>query len=318
MLFKKVLVPLDGSSLAEAALPYVKAIMPKEGGKVILLTVAGLAATGMQPDLPLRRYLQTIAKELKTAGVDATTAIARGTPADQIIYYADKKGVDLIVHSTHGYSGIKRWVMGSVAEKVVHYTCSAVLLVRSRAPRVSQVEFKKILVALDGSPFSEACMPYVEGLAQEKKAEVVVVRVVEEPVPPAPAVALGTRSIEYSEGLERAMREEAVSYGQKMKASLEAKRIKATVHVPSGSGGAAEKIMQVANDESVELIVMTTHGRSGVSRWLYGSVASRVMEESVQPVLLIRPCPPEGVAPGLLKRAARPQYEIAAADIVGI
>lgn len=315
MLFKKVLVPLDGSSLAEAALPYVKAIMPKEGGKVILLTVAGLAATGMQPDLPLRRYLQPIAKELKTAGVDATTVIARGTPADQIIYYADKKGVDLIVHSTHGYSGIRRWVMGSVAEKVVHYTCSAVLLVRSRAPRVSQVEFKKILVALDGSAFSEASLPYVEGLAQEKKAKVIVVRVSEAQVPMGTA-GISPQLIEYSTGLAHAMHEDAVSYGQKIKAGLEAKKIKVTLHTPSGR--AAEKIMQVANDEGVDLIVMTTHGRSGVSRWLHGSVASRVIEESVQPVLLIRPCPPEGVASGLLKRAARPQYEISAADIVGI
>jgi nucleotide-binding universal stress UspA family protein len=290
MAYRKVLVPLDGSSLAERALPYAKTIALNTGSELILLTA--IPTSSEKLDRPMKAYMDINAKALESQRVKVTTAIAYGSTADKIIKFADKSKVDLIIISTHGHSGIKRWALGSVALKVLHGTCTPVLLIKSRAHKTAKVEFKKILVPLDGSPFSEASIPYVKELAKGTGGEIILLRVSEPPVLPADrSPAIKPSWEEYRDILLAEIQRQAEEYLQGIKANLGKSGIKARSQATLGK--AAESILQVAQKEDINLIAMTTHGRTGVSRWVYGSVASRIVEESLQPVMLIRPSVPK-------------------------
>ena len=240
----------------------------------------------------MKAYLELNAKELQSQGIKASTAIAYGNVADEIIKFADNNKIDLIILSTHGHSGIKRWALGSIALKVLHGTCIPVLLIKSRVTKSAKVEFKKILLPLDGSSFSEASIPYAKELAKGTGVEIVLLRVSEPPVLPAdrsPAIKPGWE--EYRDMLMAEIQRQAEKYLEGIRANLGKSGIKARSQATLGK--AAESILQVAQKEDINLIAMTTHGRTGISRWVYGSVASRITEESLQPVMLIRPSVPK-------------------------
>src|SRR4030065_2595210 len=146
MTCRKVLAPLDGSELAERAIPYANTIAKTKGSEVILFTVS--IASVEQLDRPMKAYLELHAKELQSQGIKTSTAIAYGNVADEIVSFADKNNIDLIIVSTHGYSGIKRWVLGSVARNVLYGTCAQVLLIKSKAPKVSQAQWKRLFLSL--------------------------------------------------------------------------------------------------------------------------------------------------------------------------
>jgi nucleotide-binding universal stress UspA family protein len=290
MAYQRVLVPLDGSYLAERALPYAKAIALNTGSELTLFTV--MPTSSEKLDRPMKAYMDSNAKALKSQGVKATTAIAYGNAADEIIKFADKNKVDLIIISTHGRSGIKRWMLGSIALKLLYGTCVPVLLVKSRAHKISKVAFKKILVPLDGSPFSEAAIPHVKQLTKGTSGEVILLRVSEPPVLPAdrsPAVKPNWE--EYRDILMAEIQRQALEYLQKIKAELEKSGARVTTEAILGK--ASESILQAAQKNNVDMIAMTTNGRTGISRWVYGSVATRIVEESQQPILLIRPTMPK-------------------------
>jgi len=223
------------------------------------------------------------------------TAIAYGNVADEIVSFADKNDIDLIIISTHGYSGIRRWVLGSVARKVLYGTGVQVLLAKSKAPKVSHAELKRLLLPLDGSPFAEAPIPSIEELTKGTKTEIVLTTVCKPPLVPS----YGDRPInptwkKYRDELWAETQKQASEYLNKVKTKFEKQGMKVKSQViPGDLGRVGESIMQAAQNEKVDLIVMTTHGRSGVSRWVYGGVANRIMEQSMQPILLIRPSIPK-------------------------
>jgi len=293
MAYRRVLVPLDGSELAERAIPYAKTIAKTKGSELILFTVS--IAFIDQLDRPMKAYLELNAKELKSQGMKASTAIAYGNVADEIVSFADKSNIDLIIISTHGYSGIKRWVLGSVARKVLYGTGTQVLLIKSKAPEVSKVNLKKILLPLDGSPFSETPIPFVKELTKGTKAEIILTVVSEPPLVPS----YGDRPInptwkKHRDTLWAETQQQASEYLKGIKPRLEKQGMKVKSQViPGDLGKVAENIMQAAQKENVDLIAMATHGRTGVSRWVYGGVTNRIVEQSIQPVLLIRPSVPK-------------------------
>lgn len=293
MAYKRLLVPLDGSELAERALPYAEAIAKTRGSEVLLFTVS--IAFAEQLDRPMKAYLELKAKELQSQGIKASSAVSYGNVPDEIVGFADKNNIDLIVISTHGYSGIKRWVLGSVARKVLYGTGIPVLLVKSKAPKVSQVELKKLLLPLDGSPFSESPIPFIERLIKDTGAEIFLTLVCEPPLVPS----YGDHPInptweKHRDAVWAEAKQQAAEYLKSMETRLKKQGMKVGGQVLSGElGRVAETILQAAQKEGVDLIVMATHGRSAVSRWVYGGIANRIAEQSVHPVLLIRPTTPK-------------------------
>lgn len=283
-MYERMLVPLDGSELAEQVMPYVEELARKLNSEVILITVC---LPGAPLERALTEYIERRAERIQSLGIKTRSACIEGEPAASIIDFAVKNDVSLIIISSHGRTGIGHWPLGSIASKVVQRSHIPVFLIRSGHPANAAADKKlqKILVSLDGSRFAEAIVPYIESLAEAMSSEVVLARVIE-PVR-LPHLAAYRERERYEQEYMAKLEREAGRYLNKKKGTLRAKGVKVSSALRQGKP--AETIMQYAEDKSVNLIALTTHGFSGITKWAYGSVASRIIEGSSKPLLLVRP-----------------------------
>jgi len=293
-MIKKILVPLDGSPAAEAVLPLVTHLAQAEKAEVELITVltpGGIwnAVASMikwdAEEAAAREYVEGKARELEGHGIKAHPTVGFGQAADAVFDAAKSKKADLIAMTSHGRSGIARWFLGSVAEKLLH-TTAPLLVVRPRGDQVQRLvpsEIQKVLVPLDGSELSLEAIPLAEEMARVFDASLVFCSVV------------ATDWIG-SLGAERPMLYQEVL--DDMKANAEANVAKAAsesrergfkVDCFVGIGGPTEEIQRIADEQGVGLIVMSTQGRSGPRRWVLGSVADSVVRHTHLPCLLVRP-----------------------------
>ena len=288
MAYEKILVPLDGTELAEKALPYAKSVAKLKGSTLILFAVS-LTIFAERRDRLYSSYLEVKAKELNDEGIKAATATSHGYIAQEIVKFA-KEDIDLIVMSTHSYSGAKHWMFGSVTQKVLFGTEIPVLLIKGTSPELSG-EFNRILVPVDGSPFSEASFPYIEELTGNTDKEVILLHICEPPLVPS----YGSRPInqtwkKHRDNMWEEMEKLSVNYLTKQMTALKKKGVNVKTRVVKAQTGEVVKtIMQVSKEENIDLMVIATQGRAGERRWVYGNVANRIVEEITQPLLLVRP-----------------------------
>ena len=193
---------------------------------------------------------------------------------------------------THGRSGLGRWVLGSVTDKVLHGASNPLLITHAQADgsSPSSVSLKNLIVPLDGSPLADQVLPHVEALAPALGLNVILVRVTASAdeyyryIDMSMGAGIDTGRFEqYAKEAE----EEAATYLQKVKTQLDAKGI-TSVEERLISGNAARAILDLAQETPDSLVAMTTHGRSGVERWVLGSVTDRLVRHSGQPVLVVR------------------------------
>lgn len=297
-MYRRIVVPLDGSPLAEQVLPHVTEVARDRSGQVHLLSVAppgrGEAKPTGAPEEregtggELAAYLDSVAEGLAATGADVHVHVRVGRQADEILAFAGQIDADLVAMSTHGRSGIGRWVFGSVADRVLRRSTCPVLLVRAGEAR-RQVSYDRILVPLDGSELAEQVLPYVRALVHRHQTHVFLVSVL--------TTGLGDRTValltSYPPGIQLATTAleqaevELRTYLRGVAAAL--RRDGAAVHVAIQRGSPAEEILAYASEVGVDVVAMTTHGFSGLSRWVYGNVAGRVLEGARCPVLLVRP-----------------------------
>jgi len=289
MTYKRILVPLDGSEIAEKALPFVKSVAQLKNSNVILFAVS-LTVFADRRDRLFTSHLEVTAKELNEEGIKATTASSYGDVAREIVKYANDNKIDLIVMATHGYSRAKQWMFGSITQKVLYGTSIPVLLIKSKSADAS-VEFNRILLPLDGSPFSESALPYAVELAKNTKKEVLLLHICEPPIVPS----YGSRPIsptwkKYRDDMWSETEGLSTNYLKNTMALLKKKKVKVKSRVIKAQTSEVTKtIMQVAREENIDLIIMAARGRSGVSSWVYGSTANKIVDEFSKPILLIRP-----------------------------
>ena len=285
-MYEKILVPLDGSELAETVLPYVEELAGRLDSEAILFTVC---AQGEWLERPLRAYLEKRAEELWSLGIKSSPLIVHGDPAYEILDFSQKNNMGLIAISTHGRTGVSRWALGSIANKVLQKSTIPLLLVQSKEIEtvIEEKKLRKILLALDGSPLSEAIIPYVEKIAQDL-SEVILLRIVE-PLKIHQSVSFevapdwGKLEKDYMANAEI----EVKQYLGEQEKALRDKGVKVSsvwMH-----GRPTRTILKYAEDNSVDLIAISTRGYSGVTKWAFGSVASKIIEGSSKPLLLIRP-----------------------------
>ena len=188
-MYEKILVPLDGSALAEVALPYAEDLAGRLGSEVTLVYVSELTEAPSQHMHQL--YLQKMVESTKQGAerytnksgrksIQVRSAILVGNPAEKIVEHADKEDIALIVMATHGQSGIKQRALGSVADKVVRATKCPVALIRANGAHSDMREkgiLNKVLVPLDGSKQDETVIPYIEELASKLEVEVILFQV---------------------------------------------------------------------------------------------------------------------------------------------
>ena len=285
-MYRRILVPLDGSKLAEGALPYVEGVATRLHSEVILLTVC---APGDCFELPLKAYLEKRAGELSSLGIKTSPVVVQGNAANEILNFTEKNDINLIINSTHGHTGPSIWPLGSIANKILQKSRIPLLLIRSRELEtvLREKELLKILVPLDGSQFADGVIPYVEGLAEGMDSEVILITV-NEPlqIPDVVRHTAGFDEKKYENELTAKTERDVKGYLSKKESALRNKGVQ--VSSTSLLGMPAQTILQYAEDNSISLIALSTHGFSGITKWAYGSVASKIIQSSSKPVLLVR------------------------------
>ncbi len=274
----RVLVPLDGSDLAENSLPVAQSISRSFGGAVTLLTVENDGSTASHPISTLAGgpgfslngdhglYLQHIADRLNMVNVPTQILVCEG-PVAEAIGSSARDDQDLIVMSTNGRSGLKRVMIGSVASGVVQTSSKPILLLKPNDGwRSRSTGFKRLLVALDGSEYSERILPYVRLIAQKFSSEVTLLTVPE-----------GTTSDKYQNQIRH--------YLEVVADELRGDGVQVNT-VVAGSGP-ARTILNICQDEMFDLIMLATLGRGGFERLMLGSVAHRVMQNMPCPLFLV-------------------------------
>ena len=336
-MYKHILVPLDGSTLAEAVLPFVELLAKAGSAKVTLVTVGEHPADNMPPEpqgLPssleggahpgegyrdqteyrvglqaeselLQRrpyldqiveriisygkvYLNHVARRLQSKGVETEVDVLLGRPASQIADYAQEHSVDLVAMSTHGRGGLARWLYGSVANELRNSLQQPFLLIRSMeessqaSAEAREPLFLRVIVPLDGSPMAEQALPHAKELAAYLGLEVHLVRVVSQPMP----AYMGPDAVEYYYDLDAELIKVATNYLKNVESSLKQEGLRVTSR--TFHGYAANNLVDYAKVLGQNLICMTTHGRTGLGRVFLGSVADKVLQEAVVPVLMVR------------------------------
>ena len=296
-MYSRILIPLDGSNIAEQVLPYARRFVRALGIPAELLFVVDLEALEQLADPNHRRYLDTVLSEKAESsetylesiarsfqGASVKCSVERGKPEDVIIERSAADKDTLIAMATHGRSGIQRWLLGSVADKVLHGSSNHVFLIRAmeKGQTEGEASLKKVIVPLDGSQLAEKVLPYVVDLAKKIALEVVFLRAYA-----LPATMSAEEYGAYSEELINQLEAEAKEYLAAKIAEVEKKSLKNVAPVVE-LGYGAEQITAYARRTPDNFIAMCTHGRSGVTRWVMGSVTERVVRHSGDPVLIIR------------------------------
>jgi nucleotide-binding universal stress UspA family protein len=299
MMLRRILVGLDGSPLAETILDPVRVLARRLGAEVVLLHVTHVPemVRAAQPGPTLdevvaqereraQTYLEGAARKLREPGLTVQTVAAAGEAAVEIVRWAERERIDLIALTTHGRSGMQRWLYGSVADAVLHTTRTPLLLLRpTGAGAAPSPEIRRIVVPLDGSPLAEAVLPVAEELSRALAAPIVLLRVVEFTAFAFGGEPFGSPYLDY-QGIFDALREDAERYLDKLAADLRGKGL--TIETRASIGIPAETITAQTREQAGSLIVMSTHGRSGWRALMLGSVARRVVPLASGPVLVIR------------------------------
>ncbi len=290
-MFKHIMVPLDGSLLAERAIAPAVSIAEAMSAHLTFLRVvpqfAILAADPMLYEEMNRlgedesiSYLRATVEE-HNLPVPVDVICETGQPADTIIQYAEQHDVDLIIMSSHGRSGLNRWVYGSVAERVLRQGPCATAIINARAVH-ELPEKRKILVPLDGSELAERALEPGRELAKAMEADLYLLRVTT-----SAHQMLETVSMQevFSEIQEKEVKE-ADDYLKSKYVDAAGNNVFSEVVLAEVS--VAETIVDYAADREVDMIVMSSHGRTGLQRWVYGSVAEKVLRSACCATMIIR------------------------------
>ncbi len=293
-----ILVPLDGSPLAEQALPYAQALLAPGAALILLAVVEESEPIAGRWDSPLTALdamrsvreqqahddLRRAAATLRGEQPLVRLQVMSGDPADQIVRTAAAQPVELIAMTTHGRGALGRWIFGSVADRVARSATVPVLLVRPSPDTSQPVTISRLVVPLDGSALAEQALPVAQALAPRLGIPLHVITALDLtrliPASFGPVVAFDAEV--YQETLAHLESDAAA-----MLAGVSERMARAGVHSSSqivhGSPFAAIADALQAGD----LIVMTSHGRGGVRRWSVGSVAEKLVREAPAPVILV-------------------------------
>ncbi|NLT42111.1 MAG: universal stress protein [Anaerolineae bacterium] len=313
-MFHHILVPLDGSPLAECVLPHVLTLTEAFGARATLLRVMEPRPRGDQgsPVDPLywrlrqaeaEAYLADVSDRLSAVGVDADTVILEGHPAQEIIKHVRSHEVDLVVLSSHGSTGVGEWNISSVSRKVIQLSRVSVLMVRAHditGDELKPARYEKVLVTLDGSRRAEHVLPHATALARHQEAQLLVAHVVREPEVPR-AAAPTQEDLELVQRLMSRNLELATRYFEELRPRL-AVPLDSRILV---GADVARAIHELSEQESISLLVMCAHGSSADVMRPYGSVSMSLVEYGTRSILVIQDFVADELRAGYAASAAR-------------
>jgi len=297
-MYKKMLVLLDGSKMAEIVFTYAQEL---SGRLNMTLDLLHVCSPQEAEQLPMHEaYMERMAEIVQGRAAEirvklnetieekdmrAQGKVVVGYPAEEILKYADANDIDLIMMSTHGRSGVRIWGLGSVAEKVIHASRIPIWLVPSDIREEviwDRLQKKTIVVPLDGSKFSATVIPHVINIIRQRESALeVVLLYVEDPRIYVELASVSSKQVEADHFYMRNYLEEQV---QRLNREGIASRAEMLV------GNPASQFISYIEKNPAQLIAMSTHGHAGISRMIFGSFAENVLHlVKKTPILLIKP-----------------------------
>ncbi len=295
-MIRRALIPLDGSELAERAIPHLLRFVKPDQTELLLMTALSSTSSSLFDDTArlfmsgqtalskgheAGKQMDVVAQQLCQAGFSVMNRLLSGAPAASILHLADEACVDLIAMSTHGRTGLGQMLLGSVADEVVRNARPPVFLVPTAVVVKPDFLPRIILLPLDGTPLAETAIPAAIQFAQNTGAAVHLIRVVE---PADSGHELQDGSPDYTG--EQPVIRQAIGYLERIQLRLQLAGVSSCNRIAAGDP--ADVINRIARAENTDLIVMSTHGRSGVERMIHGSVVSRIISNTICPLLLMR------------------------------
>jgi nucleotide-binding universal stress UspA family protein len=303
-MFRSILVPLDGSKFAEAALPIAESIARRAGASLEIVR----SHEPFEPEHPAdcwmprydpdeeaaheaqeQAYLDATVNTLQEkSSISVKSALVSGAVVSGVLKRARACAADLIVMATHGRGPVGRFMLGSVADKLLRHASIPVLFVRSGddSQPLTAPDFNHILIPLDGSVLAECALPPAIAIGHLADARITLLRAVERGYQPFGHAAEKDRNqVRHDENEQRIL--DAARYLEKIAARLRLESPRVEKIVLEGEADGA--ILQESTARKVDLIAMATHGRGGIKRLLLGSVADKVIRSATTPVLAYRP-----------------------------
>ncbi|QLG28807.1 universal stress protein [Halorarum halophilum] len=297
-MFDEILLPVDGSENNRAAIAHAGGIAEAFGSTIHVLHVVDerildnadaadeLVAAG-------ERLVESVADELEGDGIDTSSRVETEIPRDVIVDHAHGRGIDLVVLGSHGRTGMRKFLLGSVAEGVIRRSDVPVLTVPPGGAGAEFSPYRTVLVPTDGSPSAAAALDPATALSTAFDARLDALSVVT-----TTALGVDVRSTVFHEQLEERARTAVDDLEERARAAGVS-----SVGTSVAHGSAAAEIVRYAVEHDVDLVAMGTHGREGVERYLLGSVTERVLRTSSVPVLTVR-VPESGTEPGMTSESS--------------
>jgi nucleotide-binding universal stress UspA family protein len=305
-MFDTILVPLDGSQIADCVLPHVAAIAGPLNAEVTLLRM--LEKNQMVSSTQLfdllnwqinktrsTLYLEKAKDLFQRSGIRAKAVVLEGLVAEGIAEYARQQNMKLIVLSSHGRSGLTQWGISSITQKIILIAQTSLLIVRAHqygayADKLSTAPlYKRILLPLDGSQRAENVLPVITQLAQFHKSQVHLVHVVKTPEM-ARQMPLAPEDIELANHIVERNREEAERYLEDLKSRSYLKDIDVQIHLIT-SENATVALHQIEEQEQIDIVAFNAHGYSGHHQWPYGSMVNHFILYGRSPLLIVQDLP---------------------------
>ena len=313
-MFDHILVPMDGSPLAECVLPHTMAVARASEAQVTLLRVlertqATDPARSIDPlDWHIRKaearaYLDGVSARLQEAGLRTENTLLEGQAAERIIEFVRGHDVRLIILSSHGRSGLSDWNVSSIVQKIILRAYVPVMIVRAYQPVASDptgLRYRHMLIPLDGSQRAECALPPAITLARSHESELLLVHVVPRPemVRRAPPTQ---EDVELANRLTERNLLEATRYLEQLQSRLSLD-VQTRVFV---SDNAAATLHELVEQEETDLVVLSAHGYSGGTRWPYGSMVVNFIAYGTTPLLIVQDLPADEMEHTQAEMAAR-------------
>lgn len=315
-MFQRIVVPLDGSCLAEWALPHAINLVNALGIQLVLIRVMEQAENNrsLYPPDPIacdamqaeaRAYLDSVASRLGGLGIHPETRILEGETVDQIISFVRQDGHTLLVMTSHGVGGISHYMLGSVAHKSILQAHVSFLLVRAfndQCQALQEYHYNRITVPLDGSSRSECVLPIVELLSRHNDSTVDLVSIVPSLVHQYQIDKHDHRLSNIQE-LQTELKEKIDGYldciGDRLR--NESLHVQRRVRI---SDSPMSAIWEATRKGRSDLVVMAAHGRNCVSHWPLGALPLNALVYGETPLLVLQDLEPHEIEPTFAERAS--------------
>jgi nucleotide-binding universal stress UspA family protein len=317
-MFDHILLPLDGSPLAECVLPHAVALAQAFGARITLLRVLvppedddECGSSFIDPVVwSVRRqategYLVRVAERMQALDLNVAHVVLDGPPAQRVVEFAWDNDVNLIILSSHGRSGLSRWSVSSVAQKILDLASSSVLIVRaysSQPTALADLRYRRIVVPVDGSSRAECALAAAGALAGQHESQLTLVHAIQRPTFPRRA-PLSQDDIDLIELLVERSRDAAEEYLRDLIAVVPGDARNQLLVSEDG----ATSLHELVETEQTDLVVMSAHGRSGKNRWPFGSLTTSFIQYGGTSLLIVQDLARDALAPSKAALAAEQQ-----------